>query len=67
MVQKETVNNEYWLQDLIVSALELGISKKELLEDYYWDEIPLIFERYNALHSSKKEETTEEAYIDDIW
>lgn len=67
MAKEKVEENKFWLQDLIVAGLAIGISKKELLEDYYWDEVPLIFESYSKLHSSKKEETVEEAYIDDIW
>lgn len=37
--------------------MTIGISKKELLESYYPDEIPLIFEEYNRIHCGKKEET----------
>jgi hypothetical protein len=67
MAKEKVEENEFWLQDLIVAGLAIGISKKELLEDYYWDEIPLIFEAYSRLHDTKKKEEVEEAYIDDIW
>ena len=46
-------------------ALKLGISKSELMREYYFDEIPLIFERYNALFNAQNKE--EEAYADDLW
>jgi hypothetical protein len=38
--------DEHWFQDLIVCSRKIGISKKELLEDYYYDEIGSIFDRY---------------------
>lgn len=37
--------------------MTIGISKKELMECYYPDEIPLIFEEYNRIHGGEKEET----------
>ena len=43
----------------------MGISKRELLEDYYLDEIGMIFDEYLAL--SNPGETVEEVYADDIW
>ena len=46
-------------------ALKLGISKAELMQEYYFDEIPLIFERYNAIFNGEKKE--EEAFADDLW
>ena len=39
-----------WLQKLIACALAVGISKRELLEDYYIDEIPEIFKAWNRIH-----------------
>lgn len=48
---------------MIVCARHIGISKRELLEDYYYDEIPLIFEKYNDLHNPDKDE---EVYIDQL-
>lgn len=41
---------------MIVCALHMGIGKRELMEDYYPDEIGAIFESYNALHGGKKTE-----------
>jgi len=38
-----------------VCARAIGISKRELLEDYYYDEIPMIFKKYNELHNTDKE------------
>ena len=46
-------------------ALKLGISKTELMQKYYFDEIPLIFERHNAIFSGEKKE--KEAFADDLW
>lgn len=52
-----------WFQELIVCARHIGISKRELLEDYYYDEIPLIFKKYNDLHNPDKDE---EVYWDQM-
>lgn len=61
MVSAEKVkNNDYWLQDIIVAALEIGISKKELMNEYYFDEISIIFDRYNAMHKIDKKDESEE-------
>ena len=46
-------------------GMKLGISKHALLHDYYFDEIPLIFERYNALFGNN--DAPEERYADEIW
>ena len=43
-------DTEYWLQKLIVCCLKIGISKKELFEDYYIDEIEHIFKQYNSFN-----------------
>jgi len=47
--------DEHWFQELIVVAGKIGISKKQLLEDYYYDEIPIIFEKYSQLGKEKDE------------
>lgn len=65
MDTQKVEDNETWLQDLIVAALEIGISKKEFMEDYYFDEMSLIFESYNKMHTSKADDI-EEVYWDDI-
>ena len=33
----------------------LGIGKRELLEEYYHDELPVLFEVWNELHGGKQE------------
>ena len=48
-----------WFQGLIAAALSIGISKRELLNDYYMEEIGLIFEEWNRLHDPNREETEE--------
>lgn len=35
-------------------AGKIGISKRQLLEDYYYDEIPIIFEKYAELNNPKE-------------
>lgn len=39
------------MQELIASALSIGIGKRELLEDYYPDEIGAIIGAWNDLHN----------------
>lgn len=39
---------------MIAAGLKIGISKRELLEDYYPDELPLIFESYAELSNPKE-------------
>ena len=39
---------------MIASALTIGISKRELFEDYYFDEIGPVLEAWNKLHSPDK-------------
>lgn len=36
-------------------AGKIGISKRQLLEDYYYDEIPIIFEKYAELNNHQEE------------
>lgn len=53
---------------MIAAGLKIGIGKRELLEDYYLDELPLIFEQYNVLSGAEGAGgTAEEAFADDIW
>ncbi|MDD3410521.1 MAG: hypothetical protein PHY12_06895 [Eubacteriales bacterium] len=51
--------NERWLQRLIASALSIGIGKRELLEDYYLDEIGAIMSEWTILHDPDAEEEPE--------
>lgn len=55
--------NEAWFQRLIAAGLKIGISKRELLEEYYPGELAVIFEQYAALSEPEPEET----YADDLW
>ena len=48
--------DEHWFQELIVVAGKIGISKRQLLEDYYYDEIPIIFEKYAELNNPKEKD-----------
>ena len=58
----EAVNTEIdrvnWLQRTIAICIKIGISKKEFMEDYYIDEIPLIMQEYAEL--SKIQNSDEE-------
>ena len=53
---------DYWLQKLIACVLTIGISKRELLYDYYMDEIGEVIYEHNHLHKTgdKKAEVVEE-------
>lgn len=46
---------------MIASALRVGISKKELLEEYYLDEIGAVIEEYVALMTPGKQAKTEKS------
>lgn len=50
---------------MIAAGLKIGISKRELMEDYYPDELTLVFERYAQLTHPKDE--PQEAYADALW
>lgn len=50
---------------MIAAGLKIGISKRELMEDYYPDELTLVFERYAELTNPK--EKPEETYADALW
>jgi hypothetical protein len=63
------LNKKYWLQDIINIAREMGIGKKELMEDYYPAETYAIFKRQAAINKRREEESklppkekTEEVY-----
>ena len=43
-----------WLQRLIAMGLSLGIGKRELMEDYYFDEIGAVAEAWNAPAASAR-------------
>lgn len=52
------VFNPNWLQRIIATCTKIGISKKELMEDYYPNEIALVMQEYAELN--KVESTDEE-------
>lgn len=54
--QQSDEADERWFQELIVVAGKIGITKRQLLEDYYYDEIPIIFEKYTELSNTKEKE-----------
>lgn len=51
--------DERWLQRLIAMGLSLGIGKRELMEDYYLDEIGAVAEAWNALRRPPAEDAEE--------
>lgn len=66
MEQQSAADNDAWFQGLIAAGLKIGISKRELLEDYYPDELALVFSEYARL-SGPPEEREEEVYGEDLW
>lgn len=44
---------------MIAQGLTVGISKRELLEDYYPDEIHAVFGEYTVLHQVDHDEDVE--------
>ena len=54
--QQSDEADEHWFQELIVVAGKIGITKRQLLEDYYYDEIPIIFEKYAELNNPKEKD-----------
>ena len=55
----EKLNDPNWLQEIIVVCNKIGISKSELLNNYYIDEIPIIFEKYTELSKSTNSDEIE--------
>ena len=51
--------NPNWLQRTIAICIKIGISKKEFLEDYYPDEIPIIMQEYSELNKTSNSEEEE--------
>lgn len=55
--RRNEVNDEQdydpnWLQKTIAICIKIGISKREFLEDYYPNEIPIIMEKYAELNKT---------------
>ncbi len=57
--QQSDEADEHWFQELIVVAGKIGITKRQLLEDYYYDEISIIFEKYGELSKDPKDKDEE--------
>ena len=55
----EKYHNPNWLQEIIVVCNKIGISKSELLNNYYVDEIPIIFEKYAELSKTTNKDEIE--------
>ena len=56
----EAAHTEYWFQKWIAIAETIGIPKRALLNDCYFDEFLAVLEAYNELHSVGKKKTVEE-------
>jgi len=63
MGESSEARDEFWVQSLIVTARMMGISKRELLEDYYLDEFLLISDKFVKMKSPKQ---NEEVFIDQL-
>lgn len=72
---EKRLDSKYWFQDQLILAQELGISKKAFLEDYYPDEIILLFRRKGEIEKrriqkmdkdKKPNEKVEEVYWDQM-
>ena len=50
---------EDWLQRLIAQGLMMGISKRELLADYYPDELAAVLKAWSDIHGCSKTQDTE--------
>ena len=57
--------NRYWLQRWIAVAETIGISKKQLLQDYYYDEFLVVLDEYNELHKIDSSEKIEQVSAED--
>ena len=51
--------NANWLQRTIAICVKIGISKREFLNDYYPDEIPIIMEEYAELNKVQDKDEQE--------
>ena len=52
-------DNINWLQRTIAICIKIGISKREFLNDYYPDEIPIIMQEYSDLSKVESKEDEE--------
>jgi hypothetical protein len=53
-------HTEYWLQKWIAIAESIGIPKRALLDDYFFDEFLTVLDAYNEMHSVSKDDEVEE-------
>lgn len=57
---------EFWVQRLIMQAQSIGIGKQDLMEHYYFDEINVLLDMWNRLHSADyewEEEVSPQAFL----
>lgn len=57
----------YFLQDWLNIAREMGISKREFLEDYYFDEFIILINRNAKMINERSKEKPDEEYADDFF
>jgi hypothetical protein len=46
---------KYWFQDLINIGRDMGISKMDLLENYYMDEVIILMKRQSIMNKRREE------------
>ena len=57
---------EFWVQRLIMQMQDLGISKEQLLGQFYYDEINVLLDEWSILHGSDsdwEEEVSPQAFL----
>lgn len=45
---------------MIATSVGIGISKKDLLNDYYWDELEQVLDEYSIINNIENDDDTEE-------
>ena len=61
----DRTDEEYWLQKWITIAQSIGITKTQLLNDYYFDEFIAVMDQWNTLHTPEDQRKVE-VYADEI-
>jgi hypothetical protein len=64
--REDAARTDNWLQRWIAIAQTMGIGKRELMEDYYYDEFMIMLDEYNDLHKApdQGEDEIQEVYAD---
>ena len=56
---------EFWFQRWLAIGKSIGLSKSEMLNDYYFDELLAMFDEYGDINDPTRERV-EEVYADEI-